>query len=92
MVRYVVLLTNIYLVECKKYKFDFTVKINNKKYFIEIFGITGNKKYNNKTSEKIKLCKDNNLPLIEMYPEDFRDKNIKDLYDYLMDYINTFNK
>jgi hypothetical protein len=52
----------------KNYRFDFVI---NEDLFIEIFGITGNDKYNQKIKEKINLCIKNNLNLIDLYPEDF---------------------
>lgn len=39
-------------------------------YFIEYFGLTGMSEYDKKTKEKIKICQDNNIKLIEIYPND----------------------
>lgn len=68
----------------KNYRFDFTFNINNKMVFVEIFGITGNKKYNEKIDEKIKLCKENNLKLIELYPNDIGQNSFEEIYRLLM--------
>lgn len=58
----------------KKYRFDF--KIGD--LFIEIFGLIAIDSYYEKTKEKIKLCKENNLKLIALYPEDFlKDEKFK---------------
>ena len=75
----------------KLYRFDFVINYQNKQYFIEIFGITGNDDYDNKTNEKIKLCKNNKLPLIEIYPKDFSSFNEEFLYNMLINKINNFN-
>ena len=39
-------------------------------YFIEYFGLTGVSEYDKKTKEKIQICQDNNIKLIEIYPKD----------------------
>ena len=52
--------------------------------FVEIFGITGNKKYNEKIDEKIKLCKENNLKLIELYSNDIGQNSFEEIYRLLM--------
>jgi hypothetical protein len=71
----------------KLYRFDFILVINNKNYFVEIFGITGNENYENKTEEKIQLCKENNIPLITFYPNDFWNTNREELYDMLLNKV-----
>jgi len=68
----------------KKYRFDFVIEYESNRFFIEIFGIEGNQKYNEKTYEKIKLCKDNNLKLIDYYPSDLFHIKHKDLLNSLM--------
>lgn len=67
----------------KRYRFDFTLDINDRKYFIEIFGITGNKKYDDKIEEKIEVCKSNNLNLIDLYGDDIGGKSFEDIYKLL---------
>lgn len=71
----------------KAYRFDFIVTINNNKYFIEIFGIEGNDKYDKKRLEKIQLCKDNNIPLIQYYPDEFLSSNQEELYSNFIDKV-----
>mgnify|MGYP001007005713 CR=1 FL=1 len=72
----------------KKYRFDFMINYKNQNIFIEIFGITGDNKYDNKTKEKIKLCKDNNLTLVEIYPKDFKQFDEDFLYKLLINKLN----
>lgn len=74
----------------KGYRFDFIIKQNNNTYFIEIFGITGNENYDNKTKEKIQLCKDNNLKLIEFYPNDIGQNSFYEIYILLQEKIKNF--
>lgn len=76
----------------KLYRFDFTINYNNKIYFIEIFGITGNSNYDNKIKEKIKLCTINKLLLIEIYPKDFISFDEDFLYNMLIEKINKERK
>lgn len=71
----------------KTYRFDFTIDFQNKKYFIEIFGYTNNAKYDEKTKEKIKICKDNNFLLIEFYPEEVT-SDLALLHKTLMNKLN----
>jgi hypothetical protein len=71
----------------KAYRFDFIIIINNNKYFIEIFGIEGNDKYDKKKLEKIQLCKDNNIPLIQYYPDAFLSNNQEELYFDFIDKV-----
>ena len=72
----------------KNYRFDFTFNINNKMVFVEIFGITGNKKYNKKMDEKIKLCKENNLTLIEFYPNEIGFNSFEEIFKLLNEKLN----
>lgn len=74
----------------KKYRFDFVVNVNNKKYPIEIFGITGVKEYDLKTKEKIKLCFENEIALICLFSEDFTIKNSKTLYKKMLNKIEDY--
>ena len=76
----------------KNYRFDFTLEFDNEIFFIEIFGITGNKKYDAKVQEKIQLCKDNNLNLIEFYPNDIGHNSFKEIYELLMDNVNKLKQ
>jgi hypothetical protein len=70
------------------YRFDFTLEFDNELFFIEIFGITGNEKYDNKVKEKIQLCKDNKINLIEFYPNDIGHNSFDEIYKLLIDNVN----
>lgn len=74
----------------RKYRFDFVIKIDNIKYYIELFGIKNNLKYNQRKQEKIILCKNNNIPLIELYQEDLFLKKESEIYKYINEYIKQF--
>lgn len=75
-----------YITNLKKtFRFDYTLNSNQGLVFIEIFGITNNKNYDKKVREKINLCKDNNLKLITLYPNDFK---TKDLHKTLLDKLD----
>lgn len=41
----------------RKYRFDFVVELNNRKYYIELFGIEGNELYEKRKQEKFKFAK-----------------------------------
>lgn len=58
---------------CGIKRFDW--KVGN--YFIEYFGMCGIPSYDKKTKEKIKICQDNNINLIEIYPDDMFDLDEK---------------
>ncbi|MGM9988893.1 MAG: homing endonuclease associated repeat-containing protein [Bacillaceae bacterium] len=74
----------------KNYKFDWVLTHNNKKYMVEYFGYFREEeknhglvfKYTTKAKLKIKLCKDNGLTLIDLYPHDI-DNNFKGLISKL---------
>lgn len=76
----------------KNYRFDFTLDFNSELFFIEIFGITGDEKYDNKTKEKIQMCKDNKLNLIEFYPDDIGRNSFEEIYKLLMDRIKQIKQ
>ena len=67
----------------KRYRFDYKLQTNSKNIFVEIFGITNNKEYNKKITDKIRLCNKHNLILIDLYPSDFDTRNLNKLYDML---------
>lgn len=75
----------------KRYSFDFVLNINNSKYFVEIFGITGVKEYEDKILEKRNLCKSNNLKLIEIYPKTLWEYKQKEVYEYILEQIKDSN-
>jgi predicted adenine nucleotide alpha hydrolase (AANH) superfamily ATPase len=58
--------------------------MNGKKYYIEIFGIIGNEKYEIRKNEKIQLCKDNNIPLITFDFNDFWSNTNEQIYELLL--------
>lgn len=74
----------------KRYRFDYVIDFNNKKYYIEIFGILYNEKYNERSREKINICKINKIPLITFYPDDFYTTIKGDLYSQLINRINEY--
>lgn len=71
----------------RKYRFDFQVTYNNHDYYIEIFGIKNNKSYKKRIAEKIKICENNHINLITIYPNDIP-HNIDELYDLFIKKIN----
>ena len=60
--------------ECHNKRFDW--KIGNK--YIEFFGLTHYHNYDDKTSEKIRLCKKYNVNLLSLYPNDLLSEKWKD--------------
>ena len=76
----------------RKYRFDFRIKINGKIYYIELFGIQGNELYEKRKREKIKLCEENNIPLIQFYQSDIYSKTNKEIYETLLNYIEEILK
>jgi hypothetical protein len=58
----------------RMYRFDFMFWYEDSKYYIEVFGITNNKKYNIRKDDKIKICEKYNIPLISLYPDDIYGK------------------
>lgn len=68
----------------RQYRFDYVVEMNKEKYYIEIFGITGNEKYEIRKNEKIQLCKDNNIPLITFDFNDFWSNTNEQIYELLL--------
>lgn len=69
----------------RKYRFDFVIDINNKKYYIELFGIEGNELYEQRKQDKIRICEENNIPLIQLYQSDIYSKTNKEIYEILLD-------
>lgn len=70
------------------YRFDYIIKNSGKRYFIEIFGITSKPDYQERTKNKINLCKENNLNLIEIYPDDFTTYKLDEIHKMFMSKIN----
>lgn len=67
---------------------DFVIHKNNKYYFIEVFGLMTYPEYAEKAKWKIQLCKDNNIPLLELYPKDISMSQ----FDELSDTIRKFTE
>lgn len=76
----------------RKYRFDFVIKLNNQKYYIELFGIEGNELYEKRKLEKIRICEENNIPLIQLYQIDIYSKTNKEIYETLLKYINNLKE
>ena len=76
----------------RKYRFDFVININNKKYYVELFGIEGNKLYEKRKQEKIHICEENNIPLIQLYQSDIYSKTNKEIYETLLNYIDNLKE
>ena len=75
----------------KKYRFDFTIEVDNVKYFVEIFGVEGTEFYDNIAKEKKRLCKKNGLKLICFYPKDIKKKSQEELYEHLINNIKSYH-
>ena len=75
----------------RQYRFDFKIKLNNEDYFIEIFGIDKNEKYDKRKTEKKQLCKENNIKLIDLYGHDLL-KTTDEIYEMLIDKINKIDE
>lgn len=73
----------------KLYRFDFEIIINNNKYYIELFGINGNELYEQRKNEKIKICNDNNVSLIQLYQNDIYEKTNLEIYNNIINQINN---
>lgn len=67
----------------RKFRFDFTIFINEEIKFVEIFGIKGNEKYEARKLEKIKICKENNLKLICLSGDDVSNNSFEELLDII---------
>ena len=76
----------------RKYRFDFRVKINGNVYYIELFGIQGNELYEKRKQEKIRLCEEYNIPLIQFYQSDIYSKTNQEIYETLINYIDEIRQ
>ena len=76
----------------KRYRFDFVINLNGKKYYVELFGIEKNESYEKRKQEKIQLCKDNNIPLIQLYQKDLYSKTNKEIYETLLRRIDDLEE
>ena len=68
---------------------DFVLLKNNKHYFIEVFGMVGIPEYIEKTAWKIQLCKDNNIPLLALYPKDISMSQFDELSDTIRRFVEN---
>lgn len=75
----------------RQYRFDYLINIDGKEYYIEIFGITANKKYDVRKAEKIQLCKDHNVPLITFEFGDFWSNTNDEVYQLLLSKIDDID-
>lgn len=64
-------------------RFDWVINHNGKIYYLEMFGIIGDEYYEEKTANKIATCKENNIPLIALYPEDLK-KPLDEVFSFLL--------
>lgn len=87
-----VLYKNVILNFKRKYRFDFVVELNNRKYYIELFGIEGNELYEKRKKEKIQICEENNIPLIQLYQSDIYSKTNQEIYETLFNYIEDLKE
>lgn len=71
----------------RKHTTDFVIWNNNKYYFIEVFGLMSYPEYAEKAKWKIQLCKDNNIPLLELYPKDISMSQFNELDDTIANFI-----
>lgn len=76
----------------QKYRFDFVVELINRKYYIELFGIEGNELYERRKQEKIQICEENNIPLIQLYQSDIYSKTNQEIYETLFNYIEDLKE
>lgn len=75
----------------KQYTCDFKIYINNESYLVEIFGITGDKLYEEKIKIKIDLCNENNLKLIQIYPQLLWNSKQSEILEYVLEQIKIFD-
>lgn len=61
--------------------------INDTKYYIELFGIEGNEEYDKRKQEKIRICSQYNISLIDLYQKDIYSKTNHEIYINLMNRI-----
>lgn len=76
----------------RNFRFDFVIKQNGIDYYIELFGINHNKNYNQRKQEKIQICKDNNIKLIELYEDDIFGVLHENLHILIQNKIDEFCK
>lgn len=72
-----------------RHTFDFVVFHNDVPNFVEVFGILGNKKYDETKEFKREVCKSSGIDLIEITMESFWSKTQNELYH---DFISQLNE
>lgn len=75
----------------RNFRFDFVLNMSNYKYYIEIFGIEANDFYDMRKQEKISICKNNNIRLIELYRSNLYGKTHRQVYDMLIEKIKEID-
>ena len=79
----------------RNHSIDYKINYDNNIFYIEVFGMSGstytNRKYDETKEMKIKLCKENNIPIIYLYPEDFKLVN-KKFEEYILNKIDNIMK
>lgn len=76
----------------RRYRFDFRIVLNDIFYYIEMFGIIGNKNYNERKAEKIELCKKYNIPLIQFEQDDIYYKTNQQIYEKILQKIDKIKE
>lgn len=64
-------------------RFDWVINNSDEKYYVEMFGIVKSAKYDKKTISKIRTCNENKLNLIAIYPSDFQEKSLDEIFSFL---------
>jgi len=64
-------------------RLDWLIIYNNKKYYVEYFGMMHNKSYKEEALQKIEDCKNNNIDLIAIYPKDLKTKTVEEIFSFL---------
>lgn len=66
-----------------KRKIDWIIDHNDKLYHVEFFGLYANKLYRKRADKKIQDCKDNNINLIAIMPQDLKNKTMEEIFSFL---------
>lgn len=74
------------------HRFDFVLDCDGEEIFIEIFGMINREDYVEKTKYKINLCKENNIKLISIFPNDISQRNLDEIYAYTINEINKIKE
>lgn len=78
----------------RKHSLDYKLYYENKIIYIEIFGISdssfNDNKYNETKEMKLNLCEIHNIPLLELYPNDFNLNN-EEFEKHIFAKLNNYN-